>query len=69
MFGPLRLHRLEVAIRPENRNSLRVVEKLGLRREGLREAYMHVDGAWRDHVVYVLHAEDVGPAGVIGRLS
>lgn len=60
-FGVLRLHRMEVAIRPENAKSLRVVEKLGFRREGLRPAFMHVDGAWRDHVVFVLHADEVGP--------
>ncbi|MDN5570473.1 MAG: GNAT family N-acetyltransferase [Propionibacteriaceae bacterium] len=69
MFGALRLHRLEVAIRPENTKSIRVVEKLGLRLEGLRPAFMHVDGAWRDHLVYVLHAEEVGPEGVLGRLA
>ncbi|MFT3876906.1 MAG: GNAT family protein [Propioniciclava sp.] len=69
MFGPLRLHRLEVAIRPENHNSLRVVEKLGFRCEGLRESYMHVDGAWRDHLMFALHAEEVGPEGLIGRLG
>lgn len=69
MFGTLGLHRLEVAIRPENTNSVRVAEKLGLRLEGLRPAFMHVDGAWRDHLVYVLHADEVGPDGVIGRLA
>ena len=69
MFGALALHRLEVAIRPENQNSLRVVEKLGFRLEGLRPAFMHVDGAWRDHLVFVLHADEVGPGGLIGRLA
>ncbi|MFV0405457.1 MAG: GNAT family N-acetyltransferase [Propioniciclava sp.] len=70
MFGPTRrLHRLEVAIRPENIKSIRVVEKLGLRDEGMRRAYMHVNGAWRDHIVYVLHADEVGEGGVIGRLA
>lgn len=69
MFGPMGLHRLEVAIRPENTNSLRVVEKLGFRPEGLRPAYMHVDGAWRDHLMFALHAEEVGPGGLIGRLG
>ena len=43
MFGPMGLHRLEVAIRPENTKSLRVVEKLGFRFEGTRPAYMHVE--------------------------
>lgn len=68
LFGGLRLHRLEVAIRPENANSLRVVEKLGLRCEGPRPAYLHVDGAWRDHLMFAVHADEVGPAGLVGRL-
>lgn len=57
-FDSLRLHRIEVNIRPENAASLRVVEKLGLRREGEREAYLHIDGDWRDHVTYVVYAGD-----------
>ncbi len=69
MFQTLRLHRLEVAIRPENAASLRVVEKLGFRFEGERPAYMHVDGAWRDHLLFALHAEEVGSGGLIGRLE
>lgn len=69
MFGVLGLHRLEVAIRPENVNSIRVVEKLHLRCEGLRPRLMHVDGDWRDHLVYVAHAEEVGPDGLLGRLG
>lgn len=65
-FGALRLHRLEIAIRPENRNSLRVVGKLGFRYEGRRYRYMHVAGDWRDHDVFVLHAEEV-PSGLLAR--
>ena len=37
-FRSAGLHRIEVAIRPENSNSLRVVEKLGIREVGLRAA-------------------------------
>lgn len=62
----MRLHRIEVNIRPENAASLRVVEKLGLRREGERSAYLHIDGEWRDHVVFVAQAGDV-PGGYLGR--
>lgn len=65
-FGALRLHRLEIAIRPENHNSLRVVAKLGFRYEGRRQRYMHVAGDWRDHDVFVLTAEEV-PQGVLAR--
>jgi ribosomal-protein-alanine N-acetyltransferase len=60
------LHRVEICIRPENRNSRRVVEKLGFREEGLRPRFLHIDGAWRDHLVYVLTAEEV-PAGLMHR--
>jgi ribosomal-protein-alanine N-acetyltransferase len=62
----LRLHRIEVNIRPENAASLRVVEKLGLRREGERPAYLHIDGDWRDHVTFAVHAGEF-PEGVLAR--
>ncbi|MFV0374351.1 GNAT family N-acetyltransferase [Microbacterium sp.] len=65
-FGELRLHRMEVCIRPENRASLRVVEKLGFRYEGLRRRYIHIDGEWRDHYTFALVREDV-PEGVLRR--
>jgi [ribosomal protein S5]-alanine N-acetyltransferase len=67
LFG-LKLHRLEVAIRPENDKSLRVVAKLGLRYEGERPRYLHVDGDWRDHSMFAVHADEVGPGGLVGRL-
>jgi len=63
-FDVLRLHRVEINIRPENAASLRVVEKLGLRREGERAAYLHIDGDWRDHVTFVVYAGDM-PGGVL----
>lgn len=52
------LHRLEINVRPENANSLRVVEKLGFRDEGLRRSFLHIDGAWRDHRTFALTAEE-----------
>jgi ribosomal-protein-alanine N-acetyltransferase len=54
------LHRIEVNIRPENANSIAVVRKLGFRDEGLRPAYLHIDGAWRDHRSFALTTEDLG---------
>jgi ribosomal-protein-alanine N-acetyltransferase len=63
----LRLHRLELNIRPENAASLAVAEKLGYRKEGFREKYLHIDGDWRDHLTYVLIAGDV-PGGIVARL-
>jgi ribosomal-protein-alanine N-acetyltransferase len=58
-FRELRLHRIEIVIRPENSPSLRVVEKLEFRHEGSRPAYLHIDGAWRDHEVFALNADEV----------
>ena len=61
------LHRLEVNIRPENAASLAVARKLRLREEGLRRAFLHIDGAWRDHVSFAVTAEEV-PEGMHARL-
>ncbi len=57
-FGVVGLHRVEATIRPENRASRRVVEKLGFHEEGIRRRSLHVDGAWRDHICYAITAED-----------
>jgi ribosomal-protein-alanine N-acetyltransferase len=65
-FFTLGMHRMEVNIRPENRASLRVVEKLGFRPEGLRQRYLHIDGAWRDHLTFALTIEEV-PGGLLPR--
>ena len=65
-FGPLRLHRIEVNIRPENTASRRVAEKLGFRLEGLRPRYLHIDGDWRDHLGFALTADEV-PEGLLAR--
>jgi [ribosomal protein S5]-alanine N-acetyltransferase len=62
------LHRIEVNIRPENTPSRRVVEKLGFREEAYHPRYLHIDGAWRDHIGYALTAEDVaGEGGLLAR--
>jgi ribosomal-protein-alanine N-acetyltransferase len=61
------LHRVEIAIRPENSNSLRVVEKLEIREIGYAPKFLHIDGAWRDHRIYAITKEEV-PDGVLSRL-
>jgi len=57
-FETLRLHRIEVNIIPRNAPSRRVVEKLGLRFEGIAERYLEIDGAWEDHARYAITAEE-----------
>lgn len=57
-FEELQLHRLEICIVPRNTNSRRVVEKLGLREEGIAERYLEINGTWEDHVRYAITAEE-----------
>ena len=35
-----------------------MVEKLGLRFEGVAERYLEIDGAWEDHARYAITAEE-----------
>jgi [ribosomal protein S5]-alanine N-acetyltransferase len=62
-FGRAGLHRLEATVRPENLASIRVLAKLGFRKEGLFRRYLDVDGAWRDHYCYALTVEDLAKTG------
>jgi [ribosomal protein S5]-alanine N-acetyltransferase len=57
-LGPGRLHRVQAAVMPENRASIRVVEKAGFRLEGFAPHYLRINGAWRDHNLYAVTTED-----------
>ncbi len=67
-FTTAGLHRVEVCIRPENTNSLRVVEKLDLREVGLAPRFLHIDGDWRDHRIFAVTVEEC-PGGLVARLG
>lgn len=58
VFEKMRLHRIEAACIPENGRSARLLEKVGFRREGYLHGYLKINGAWRDHLLYALIAED-----------
>jgi ribosomal-protein-alanine N-acetyltransferase len=58
-FGPVRLHRVEATVRPENAASRAVLAKVGFREEGLLRRYLQVDGRWRDHLLVGLTVEEV----------
>lgn len=68
-FGAVGLHRVEVDIRPENSASLRVVDKLGLRREGFYERFLDIDGGWRDHVAFAVTVEELNGHSMLSRLT
>lgn len=58
-FEELKLHRLEINLRPENASSRRVAEKAGYRFEGERARYLHIDGHWRDHISFVKENSEI----------
>lgn len=57
-FEQLLLHRVQISIIPRNTPSRRVVEKLGLRDEGVAVRYLEINGVWEDHIRYAITREE-----------
>lgn len=54
-FGNLNLHRLEANIQPDNKASIRLVEKQGFVKEGFSRQYLRIGGGeWKDHERWAL---------------
>ena len=53
-----RLHRLEANIQPTNTASIRLVNSLGFRLEGLSLKYLKIGGRWRDHERWAILSEE-----------
>jgi ribosomal-protein-alanine N-acetyltransferase len=51
-FDDLNLHRVEAACVPNNTGSRRVLEKAGFALEGHARAYLKINGAWADHLLF-----------------
>ena len=51
-FRTLALHRLEAACIPDNAPSRRLLAQAGFVEEGFAQAYLKINGAWRDHVLF-----------------
>lgn len=58
-LGELGLHRVQANVMTKNPRSARVLEKTGFRREGLALRYLQIAGAWEDHHLYAVTAEDL----------
>lgn len=52
-FQRLKLHRIEAYIDLDNHPSLRLAERAGMQREGVRASYCFQNGRWEDQVIYV----------------
>ncbi len=58
LFSELHKHRLIVSIDPENKASIRLVERLGFRKEAHFIESILVNGKWVDDIVYALLRAD-----------
>jgi ribosomal-protein-alanine N-acetyltransferase len=57
-FRAAGLHRVQAAVMPRNASSQRVMDKVGYRREGMAQRYLCIAGAWEDHLVFAMTAEE-----------
>jgi [ribosomal protein S5]-alanine N-acetyltransferase len=57
-FTNLKLQRIFATCRPENVGSWRVLEKLGMQREGLLRQNVWIRGAWCDSYLYAILAHE-----------
>ena len=53
-FRELDLHRIYATCRPANMGSARVLEKLGMRREGHLVQHRWMKGSWQDSLLYAI---------------
>lgn len=58
LFNTLNKHRIITSIDPENISSIRLVERLGFRKEAHFKQSLLIDGKWIDDIVYALLKED-----------
>ena len=54
LFRKLDKHRIVTSIDPQNINSIKLVERLGFRKEGHFKESLLIDGEWVDDIVYAI---------------
>ncbi|MEL6561807.1 MAG: GNAT family N-acetyltransferase [Bacteroidota bacterium] len=58
-FEILKLHRIEAGVATENHHSVRVLEKVGMTKEGIRRKILPIRGEWYDNYHYAILEDDV----------
>jgi ribosomal-protein-alanine N-acetyltransferase len=57
-FEDFKLHKVEAGVATENVKSIRVLEKSGMIREGLRRKILPIRGEWKDNYHYAIVEDD-----------
>jgi len=57
-FEELAIHRIEAGVATENIASIKVLEKIGMQREGMRRKILPIKGEWKDNFHYAILEED-----------
>ena len=60
-FGKMKLHKVEAGVATENIRSVKVLEKAGMTREGLRRKILPIRGEWKDNYHYAIVEDDLLP--------
>ena len=57
-FETLNLHRIEAGVATQNLNSIKLLEKVGMTREGMHRKILPIRGGWIDNYSYAILEED-----------
>jgi RimJ/RimL family protein N-acetyltransferase len=57
-FDNFKLHRIEAGVAIQNFRSIKVLEKIGMKREGLRRKILPIRGKWVDNYHYAILEND-----------
>ncbi len=57
-FNTLQLHRIEAGVATENTASIKILEKIGMTREGLHRKILPLKSGWADNYGYAILEED-----------
>ncbi len=57
-FSALRLHRIEAGVATENSKSVALLERVGMKREGLCRKILPLQSGWADNYMYAILEDD-----------